>query len=385
MKIQTTEIFEKLEDNKDRRLLIFQGSARSGKTYNILIWLVVYLLQNPGKTLSIVRKTLPALKGSVLRDLKEILIQMDLYLDSRWKKQEGYFTLPNGSVIEWFSTDEEQKLRGRRRDWLFINEANEITRDEYVQLAIRTTEHIVMDFNPSDLYSYIYDLIEKEENVFFHKSTYKENPFLTEEIIKEIESLKDKDDNLWRVFGLGERGVATNSVFNKYYVVEDENEFPKDGGIKIRALDFGYNDPTALVECRIIEDRLYLKELLYSRGLTAEDLVYKINQLGIDTTDDLWCDNARPEMIQDLKRKGINAKPVIKNTILHGIDLIKRHKVFIHKDSTNIQNEFKEYKWKTDKDGRIMDTPLDINNHTIDCIRYCLEMSNKPKTQYSFL
>jgi len=384
MKIQTTEIFQMLEDNKDKRLLIFQGSARSGKTYNILIWLVVYLLQNPGKTLSIVRKTLPALKGSVLRDLKEILIAMDLYLDSRWKKQEGYFTLPNGSTIEWFSTDEEQKLRGRRRDWLFINEANEITRDEYVQLAIRTTEHIVLDYNPSDLNSYIYDLLETEPDIFFHKSTYKENPFLTDEIIKEIESLKDKDDNLWRVFGLGERGVSTNSVFSKYNIIEDE-EFPVDGGILVRACDPGFNDPTAIVECRIINDSLYIRELLYSRGLTSDDIAYKIEQLGFDRTDDLWFDNARPEIIQDLKRKRINAKPVIKNTILHGIDLIKRHRVYITKSSENVISEFQGYRWKTDKDGRIMDNPVDLDNHTIDCVRYCLEMSTKPKGKITII
>ena len=378
MRIQTTEIFELLENNKDKRLLIFQGSARSGKTYNILIWLVIYLLQNPNKTLSIVRKTLPALKGSVLRDLKEILMNMDLYLDSRWKKQEGYFQLDNGSIIEWFSTDEEQKLRGRKREILFINEANEITRDEYIQLAIRTTEQIVMDYNPSDLYSYIYDLIEQEQDVFFHKSTYKENPFLTDEIIKEIESLKDKDDNLWRVFGLGERGISTNSVFSKYHIIEDE-QYPYDGGVLIRACDPGYNDPTAVVECRIINDSIYIRELLYSRGLTADDLSYRLQGLGIYLSDDLWFDNARPEIIQDLKRKRINAKPVIKNTILHGIDLIKRHKVYITKSSENIIDEFKEYKWKTDKDGRILDQPIDMNNHAIDCIRYCLEMSNKPK------
>src|SRR6056300_817502 len=123
MKVQTTEIFELLEENKDRRLLLFQGSARSGKTYNIILWLVIHLLQTPNKTLSIVRKTLPALKGSALQDLKEILENLNLYEQSRWKKQEGYYTFDNGSVIEFFSTDEEQKLRGRKRDMLFINEA----------------------------------------------------------------------------------------------------------------------------------------------------------------------------------------------------------------------------------------------------------------------
>jgi len=382
MEINTTNIYQVLEDNKDTRLLLFQGSARSGKTWNILIWLVLHLLQNPNKTLSIVRKTLPALKGSVLRDLKEILEQINQYEPNRWKKQDGYYEFPNGSVIEWFSTDEEQKLRGRKREMLFVNEANEITRDEYIQLAIRTTGQIIMDYNPSDIDSYIYELIETEEDVFFHKSTYKDNPFLSDEIIKEIESLKEKDTNLWRVFGLGERGVSTTNVFNTFNITD---EFPIDGGKIIRALDFGYNDPTALIEVRVIEDSIYIRELLYLRGLTSDDLVYKIEGLGIEKTDDLWCDSARPEIIEDLKRKRINAKPVKKHTILHGIDLIKRHKVYIHEDSTNIIDEFNSYKWKTNKDGKTLDVPEDDNNHAIDAIRYCLEMLNKPKTTYHFL
>ena len=380
MKIQTTEIYEMLETNKDKRLKLFQGSARSGKTYNILIWLVVHLLQTPNKTLSIVRKTLPALKGSVLRDLKEILETLEIYNPSDWKKQEGYYTLPNGSVIEFFRTDEEQKLRGRKRHILFINEGNELTRDDYVQLAIRTTEQIIIDYNPSDLYSYIYDLIE-EEGTFFHKSTYKENPFLTQEIIKEIESLQDKDPNLWRVFGLGERGVATNSVFSVWDVVED---FPSEGRL-YRALDIGYSDPMAMVEVRIIDDSVYLRELIYKTQMTTPDLIYTIQKMGIDPTDDLWVDSAAPQVIEELKRAGINAKPVKKHTILHGIDMIKRHRVHIHKDSTNLLDEFQNYKWKTNKDGKIIDQPEDLYNHAIDACRYALEMSNKPKTQYSFL
>jgi phage terminase large subunit len=382
MEIQTTKIYQILENNKDKRLLLFQGSARSGKTWNILIWLVLHLLQNPNKTLSIVRKTLPALKGSVLRDLKEILEQLNIYESERWKKQDGYYELKNGSIIEWFSTDEEQKLRGRKRDILFVNEANEITRDEYTQLVIRTTGQIIMDYNPSDLESYIYDLIETEKDIVFHKSTYKDNPFLTKEVIKEIESLKEKDTNLWRVFGLGERGVSTTNVFNTFHIIED---FPIDGGKVIRALDFGYNDPTALVEVRKIDDTLFVKELLYSRGLTSDDLVYKIQELAIEPTDDLWCDSARPEIIEDLKRKRINAKPVKKHTILHGVDLIKRHKVYIHKDSTNIIDEFNSYKWKTNKDGKVLDVPEDDNNHAIDSIRYCLEMLDKSQNNYHFL
>jgi len=305
MKIKTTELYEVLDENQHKRLLIFQGSSRSGKTYNILIWLVVYLLQNPNITLSIVRKTLPALKGSVLKDLQEILESMNIYDPDKWRKQEGYYEFSNGSIIEWFSTDESQKLRGRKRDMLFINEANEISRDDYVQLAIRTKNQIIMDYNPSDLSSYIYDLLDTEENVFFHKSTYKDNPFLSEEIIKEIENLKYKDENLYRVFALGERGISTNTIFTTFNLMD---KLPYDGGKVFRGLDFGYNDPTAIVEVRQIDDNLYIKELLYSRGMTTEDIYYKIKELNIPLTDYLWCDSSRPEMIEELPRNRYDQK-----------------------------------------------------------------------------
>lgn len=382
MNIKTTPIYQHLEDNKDKRLLIFQGSARSGKTYNIIIWLVLYALQNPNTTISIVRKTLPALKGSALRDLKNILEQLNLFKSDNWKKIDGYFQFDNGSMIEWFSTDDEQKVRGRSRDICFVNEANEISRDEYVQLSIRTTNKMILDYNPSDLTSYIYDLIETEPDMFFNKSTYKDNPFLTPNIIKEIESLKDKDDNLWRVFGLGERGVATNTVFTKFHIID---ELPKDGYTTVRAIDWGFNDPTAIVECRIMDDNLYIKELLYARGLTSTDIAYKIRQLDIDPTDTLWADTARPEIIEDLKREGINAKPTKKNSVLHGINLIKQHHVYIHKDSINAINEFTTYKWKTDKDDNLLDVPIDKDNHIIDCVRYCIEMQEKQKEQGQYL
>jgi len=382
MKIQTTEIYQHLEDNKDKRLLIFQGGSRSGKTYNILIWLVIQLLQTPGITLSIVRKTLPALKSSSLKDLKEILIKLNQYEPDRWHKQDGYYEFPNGSVIDFFSVDESQKIRGRKRDWLYINEANEIGFEDYTQLAMRTTGRIIMDFNPSEIDSYIYDILDDEkqqEFVFFHKSTYRDNPFLSKEIIDEIESLKYKDENLYRVFNLGERGMSIATIFNTYEIT---NEFPKDGGRVIRALDFGFQDPSAIVEVRKIDDKLYIKELLYSKGLTSEDLHYKIKELGFNNTDDLWCDNARPEMIQDLKRNGINAKPVKKNTILHGINLIKQHRVFLHEDSHNLIEEFKNWRWKSDKDGKLIDAAEDRYNHLIDGVRYCLEMADKNTGKY---
>ena len=377
MKIQSTIVYEHLEENVDKNIILLQGSSRSSKTYNTLLWFILKLLREPGKTLSIVRKTMPSLKATAIKDLIEILQKLEIYDSEKYHKVDGYYELPNGSVIDFISVDDENKIRGRKRDYLYINEGLEISRDEFVQLLIRTTSRpIVIDFNPSALKSWIYDLEEDENNVLI-KTTYKDNPFLTKEIVEEIERLQYKDKNLWRVFGLGERGISTTNVFNTWEIVD---EFPTEGK-KSRGLDFGFNDPTALVEIRKIDDNLYVRELLYSRGLTISDLVFKIRELGIELTDEIWCDSASPQNIEDLRRNKINAKPTKKDSILHGIQLVKSHRVFIHKDSKNLLDELQEYRFKTDKDGNILDVPEDKNNHCIDALRYALEMLTEQKSR----
>ena len=377
MKIQTTIIYDILETHSDKNIILLQGSSRSSKTYNTLIWFVLKLLQEPGRTLSIVRKTMPSLKATAIKDFIDILQKLEIYDPNRYHKVDGYYEFDNGSVVDFIAVDDENKIRGRKRDYLYINEALEITRDEFVQLLIRTTSRpIVMDLNPSALKSWVYDL-EEDEGTVLVKTTYKDNPFLTPEIIQEIERLQDKDENLYRVFALGERGVATSNVFTRWNIID---EFPNEGKLS-RALDFGYNDPTAMVEIRKIDDNLYVRELLYSKGLTISDIDFKIRELKIDPTDEIWCDSSLPQNIEDLRRRRINAKPCIKDSILHGIQLIKQHKLFIHKDSKNLLNELQEYKFKVDKDGNILDVPEDKNNHLIDGLRYAIEMleKNKPR------
>ncbi len=147
MKIQTTKTFEDLL-NPNYRNYVFQGSSRAGKTYNIILWMVINILNEDNKVYSIVRKTLPALKGSVLRDLKDILISLEMYDSSKWHAVDGYVEIGT-NIIEWFSLDSEEKIRGRKRDICFVNEATEITYDEYVQLSLRTSERMILDFNPS--------------------------------------------------------------------------------------------------------------------------------------------------------------------------------------------------------------------------------------------
>jgi phage terminase large subunit len=361
-------VFQDLLDS-DKRINVFQGSSRASKTYNILIYFVYKLLNEENKILSVVRKTLPALKGSVLRDLKEVLIAFDIYEPNNWHQADGYYQLGT-NIIEWFSIDDETKVRGRKRDYLFINEATEVSYDEYTQLILRTADLVVLDLNPSLWQSWIYDL-ENRDDVKYNIITYKDNPFLPEVQVQEIEKLRDRDPNLWRIFGLGEKGLPTKMVFTHQQFYYD---LPKDAKLLGYGIDWGYSDPSTLVAVYKNNDGLYVEEKLYLKNITIPDFIYKIKDLGINLNDDFIADSANPQAIEELRRNNINCKPVKKNSILHGIDLLKRNNLYVHTGSKNLLNEFQSYVWKTDKNGNNLDDPLDKDNHLIDGIRYVCEM-----------
>ena len=368
MKIQTTRVFEDLL-NSNKRINVFQGSSRASKTYNILIFLIYKLLQEEGKTLSIVRKTLPALKGSVLRDLKEILLKFEVFDSEKWHSVDGYFEL-GSNIIEWFSVDDETKIRGRKRDYLFINEATELSYDEYIQLVLRTSDTIVLDLNPSLWKSWIYDL-EGQPDVMYNIVTFKDNPFLPQVQVDEILKLRDKDANLWRIFGMGMKGVPTKMVFNHHQLYMD---LPQGSKFLGYGIDWGYSDPSTLVGVWKLDDSIYCEEFLYLKNVTIPDFIYKIKDLGINLKDDFIADSANPQAIEELRRQGINCKPVKKASILHGIDLIKRSNFYVKFDSFNLQNELQSYIWKTDKNGNNLDEPQPGSDHLLDGIRYVMEM-----------
>ena len=368
MTIKTTKVFELLHET-DKRVNVFQGSSRASKTFNILIYFVARLLNEDHKVFSIVRKTLPALKGSVLRDLKEVLIMFDMYDSEKWHTSDGYYELGT-NTIEWFSIDDETKLRGRKRDYLFINEATEVSYDEYTQLVLRTADMIVLDLNPSLWKSWIYEL-ENQSDCAYNVITYKDNPFLPQTQIDEIEKLKTRDPNLWRIFGLGQKGIPTKMVFTHQQLY---SELPFGAKLLGYGIDWGYSDPSTLVSVYKLGDDIFCQELLYLRNTTIPDFIYKIKDLGLNLTDDFIADSANPQAIEELRRNGINCKPVKKNSILHGIDLIKRHNFWVHISSQHLQEELQSYIWKTDKNNTNLDEPAPGNDHIIDGIRYVLEM-----------
>lgn len=384
MKIKTSIVFAHLikAEEQGKRIIVAQGGSRSGKTFNTLIWWVQKLLKEQGKTLSIVRKTLPSLKNSILKDLVEVLDGFGIYDPTKWHKQEGWYELPNGSIINFFSCDEPQKLRGSKRDYLYCNEANELDLEDWRQLIMRTEGTITLDLNPSEINCWVYDL-EKRDDCYYYKTTWRDNPFLSKTLIDEIERLKETDENYYRIYSLGERGIPTTLVFNTWNTIQD---IPSDAQLLGRGMDFGFNNATTLVEVYKKNEELYLNELLYVRNMTMGDIIYKMNELSIEKTDKIWCDSALPQNIEELRRARYNAFGVEKKSILSGIDKIKRHKVFITNKSVNMIREFGSYKWKTDKDGQLLDVPIDLDNHTIDSVRYVLESTlNKNQGRYRVL
>ena len=369
MKIHTNKVFEHL-DNSDKRITIEQGGTRSGKTYNILMWLIFgYALKNKGKTITICRKTYPSLRASSMRDFFDILRHYDMYEEADHNKSNSEYKL-EGNLFEFISLDQPQKVRGRKRDVLYINEANELYFEDWQQLIFRTTEKAILDYNPSDEFHFIYDKIKPRDDADFYITTYKDNLFLSKEIVAEIERLKNIDDNYWKIYGLGQIGSSQALIFR----INECNSIPAEAKFLSYGMDFGFtNDPTTLVAIYQQGDNIYLKELLYQTGLTNRDIDEKLKFNEVERKE-VFADSAEPKSIEELYRMGWNIKPATKGqgSVNIGIDMMKRYKLFVTKDSVNMIKEFRNYKWQEDKNGNILNVPVDMFNHTIDAIRYGL-------------
>ena len=366
-KIKTNVVYEHLIDN-NKKIVVEQGGTRSGKTYNIILWIIFqYCTTNQNKIITICRKTFPSLRATVLRDFIGILQANNIYSENFHNKSNSEYNL-FGNLIEFISLDQPQKIRGRKRDLLFINEANELYFEDWQQLLFRTQEKIILDFNPSDEYHWIYDKVLPREDCAFFKTTYLDNPFVEDSIIQEIERLRDTDDEYWQVYGLGERAASRSTIF-KYTEV---NQVPIGAALIAYGMDFGYtNDPTTFVAVYTQGHNLYVKEHLYRTQMTTQDINLFLRGENL-LSNAIYADSAEPRLISELRRMGHNILPSIKgrDSVNAGIDLLKRYKIHILASSTNAISEFRNYKWKEDKAGMLTNTPEDKHNHIIDPCRY---------------
>jgi phage terminase large subunit len=367
-KIQTTKIYNEIENAKKKgyTTISLQGSSRSSKTYNVLIWLIVYCLNNQNTRISIVRATLPSIKGSVFIDFKEILTNMRLFEEKRLNKSELTYTFSNGSWVEFFSTDSEQKLRGRKRDILFVNEANEISFIEWQQLKMRTAVFTLVDYNPSFSDDHWLCNLNNERRTKHVITTYKDNPFLEQTIIDEIESLQHKNKSLWTIYGLGLQAQIEGLIFPKYEIIDQIPQWVKVQG---RGMDLGYKfDPTAIVDCAIYEDNIYLDELCYRTHMLTSDIIEELKK----QKGKIISESADPRIIQEIANAGILIYPVkkYKGSVIAGLTKMMEYKIHITRRSVNVKKELDNYTWLQDKDGAWLNEPIDKYNHAIDAARY---------------
>ena len=388
LKIQATTVFQNNWD-ASTRYVVNIGGSRSTKTYSILQLLIVKALESTEPlVISIVRKSLPALRISVMRDFFTILKQLDLYDAELHNKTENTYQL-NQSMVEFFSIDDAQKRRGTKRDILFVNEANELDWEDFFQLQIRTTTQIFLDFNPSETFWYN-DQIQPREDVTTIHSTYKDNPYLNDDQVNEIERLQYTDKQYYQIYALGQFAGSFDRIY-QYIPIDD---IPTNvAKLVALGMDFGFtNDPTTLVEVwKDGRDGIYLNELIYEQGLTNGDIAALLGQYGVDKYIEIIADSAEPKSIEEIRRFGFNIKPAQKgpDSVNNGIDILKRHVIHVTKQSINLIKELNNYKWFTDKNNNKLNKPVDMFNHALDAVRYValnkLKVSNQGNYNISIM
>jgi phage terminase large subunit len=367
LEINSTVIFEQNFDalqDPSIRFIINQGGSRSSKTYSLCQVLIVYCLQNPNKVVSIVRKTFPALRATVMRDFFEVLKDLEIYEKSSHNMSENIYRFTNGSIVEFFSVDDEQKVRGRKRDIGWCNEANELWFEDFQQLNMRTETKMIFDYNPSDSSSWLYEL-PKDESILI-KSTYKDNPFLPESIIRQIEDLARTDEALYQIYALGEKAISKTNIFNTWEFITQKPERFKN---YVYGLDFGYNHPTALMRVYWCEGDIYIEPVLYESYLTTSELIERFKQLNIENTVDILADYSRPEIIAEMQNAGFNVNNANKN-VKSGLNAVKTFKVWCKQDE-NLKKEYENYKWKKIGDT-ITDEPVKLYDDAMDAVRYAV-------------
>ena len=370
-RIDTNIVFEFLQ-NSTKRISSLRGGTRSGKTYNILIWWIILLLGVRGKVLTIARQTLPALRASAMRDFFEILNALELYDESKHNKTSNEYNL-NGNIVEFIGLTESKRVRGRKRNFLYVNEANETELESFRQLLFRTTEKIVLDYNPSEAFSWIYDDVETRDDCDLLVTTYLDNPFLEAALVAEIERLKDADEDYWKVYGKGEISSGSARIFSHWRTVKT---IPQ-GDVKVYGLDFGYNKPSALLEITYDDAVLFWRELLYQTKLTTSDLIERFKSFPELWDEEKACardveiiaDSAEPKTIEEIARAGFQIKPAYKD-VKDTIDFIKSRPLRIDENSPNLLREIKKYSWKKDKNEKVLDEVVKFDDHLMDAGRY---------------
>jgi phage terminase large subunit len=353
-----------------KRVRIIQGGTSAAKTYGILSVLIARASAIHGLEVSVVAESIPHLRRGALKDFIKLMKWMNKWHENQFNKSLLTYQFLNGSSFEFFSADDSSKLRGARRDVLYINECNNVTFESYNELAIRTKKAIYLDFNPANEF-WVHTELKDEQDSDFLILTYKDNEALDNSIVQQIEKNRLKAEtsaywsNWWRVYGLGEIGMLEGVIFSNWKTIDI---LPKEANLIGIGLDFGYtNDPTAIIEIYNYNGQRIINELKYQTGMLNSDIA---NALPKHVP--VYADSSEPKSIEEIKRYGITIKGVTKgkDSINYGIDVMQRNEYLVTSNSTNLIKELRAYCWDTDKQGTRLNKPIDTNNHGIDALRY---------------
>jgi len=385
MQVKKTIALKKLQKLKSR-IRIVKGGTSASKTISILALLINYAIRNKGKEISVVSESIPHLRRGALKDFLSILKGLNRYSDSQFNKSTLKYIFSNGSYIEFFSTDQPDKLRGARRTDLYINECNNVPFDAYTQLAVRTSGTIWLDYNPSNLFWVDKELVGKQDTDYI-TLTYKDNNALPESIVKEIEKAKEKAKtstywaNWWKVYGLGETGSLEGVCIPDWKEID---RIPEDARILAHGVDFGWNDPTVIISLYKWNESYIADEIFYKSNTTLRDLSLFISNNNIK--ENLIADSAEPKSIEILRRDGHHIYPCTKgrDSVNFGINLINQNEIYVTARSRNLKRELQGYVWAKDKEGNTLNKPTGEHPDCIDSLRYVLtdQLENPNKGEY---
>jgi len=378
MLYQTTTALKKIA-KLNKKIRAVQGGTSSSKTISILFVLIDEAQRDKVPTLtSVISESLPHLKRGALRDFKNIMKGHGYWKEANWHETDKTYVFETGSEIEFFPADDDSKLRGGRRDRAFLNEVNNLKLEAFDEIEVRTKQYVFMDWNPTNEFWFYTDILGKRDDYEHIILTYLDNEGVPEEIKKSIEQRKNRK-GWWQVYGLGQLGEVEGKIFKEWNIID---EVPHEAKLIRRGLDFGYsNDPTTLVDIYRYNGGYIFVERLYQKGMSNKEIADFIKSLD-EPSMLVVADSAEPKSIDELKRYGINVLPAVKGqgSVTQGIQYIQDQRVSVTKESTNLIREYRNYLWATDKDGKILNIPMDIYNHCIDAIRYALSAFQPDET-----
>lgn len=384
-----TRVFFENNDAK-KSIVVNRGGAGSGKSYAIAQLLLYKFFNENQKKILILRKTLPSVRISTLPLMNDLL--NDYGLKDRIIEEKVHLNwYYNGSLIHFQGIDDPEKIKSSDWNYIWLEEATEFTWDEYQTIKLRLRaqsrdglpNRIFLSFNPVDERHWIKERLVEDptQDVQEIVSTYRDNPFLmmfAPDYIKDLENLQKQDMSFYNIYTLGQWGRLENLIYNNWSICSWLPDYKQVEHVYY-GLDFGYNEPTALIECRMKGKEIWERELLYHTKLTNSDLIVKLNQvIPVEAKAKyyIYADAAEPDRIKEIKDAGFKVKPSIK-LITNGIDIVKRYSVHVHEESQNLIKEKKAYSWRKDKHGNVLDEPVDIWNHLMDAERYAVHTGLK--------